>query len=101
MEGFNNADVTKLARSVAEMCYLKESLSGIDAKSQAQMYYHLVNSDQAIYTVINAFKSEIEIMNQAKSLEEMQDMRETALFEAQKLNVDIERYFEQIRESYT
>lgn len=46
------------------------------------MYAQIVSGDEAVYTVINAFKPEIEHMNLAKSREEMQDLRESAVNDA-------------------
>jgi hypothetical protein len=33
MQGYNSQEVTKTARNIAEMVYLKKSLSGIDVRT--------------------------------------------------------------------
>ena len=58
------------------------------------MYSHLVTTDETLYTVVNAFRPEIERMNQAKNLEELKNLQETAVDDASKMDADIERYFD-------
>lgn len=46
------------------------------------MYFHLASSDETLCTVVNSFKTEIERMNHANSLEEMRNLQESAVDDA-------------------
>lgn len=71
MISLERADAPKLAKDIANMVYLKESLGGYNPREQAKMYRSLVNSEEALCIAVNSFKLEIDILNKAKDEQEM------------------------------
>lgn len=64
------------------------------------MFFHLVNSEEALYIAVNAFKQEMECINKAKDQEEMLTLQKLAADDAMQMDSDIARYFRRLSDSY-
>lgn len=64
------------------------------------MFYHLVNSEESLYIAVNAFKQEMECMNKAKDVQEMQTLQQIVVDDANRIDETIARYFKVLRDSY-
>lgn len=93
-------EAQRLAKDIANMVYLKESLGGYNPRQQARMYHSLVNMDDALTIAVNSFKLEIELLNRANNEEEMADLAKTAVNDALMMDQYIEGHFKQIKYQY-